>query len=311
MMRTIFADFNARTVAGHLRLMCVGSQKDMSSQGVRVGDWVWLSDGELVIGGQIATDEAGKIVGEPRWNTLVHLDDEGMDHFPTVFREFSALVMDAPDGPNVTTESRIFQLATIMEHIAPKPDTTPGYLSFRRAGALYLMGEYDLTLIEIEAAIRARPGDPATRSLYLETLRKVDLPRAANEAARLASDDAIDAGTLASCINVHASIADRASDAEFSLLGRRIIEWAARFELAHGRDRIRASTLAQVKFNVGLTLLRFGRHHDARAALDLAHATDPEEPSIGEAVGLDSFDHHAREIAARYREKAPMTPAAA
>lgn len=80
-MKTVFADFNAMSEAGHLRLSFRASQADLQELGARVGDWVWLSDGELVVGAQLAqvTDEG--LVGIPAWATLVYLDDEQADDF--------------------------------------------------------------------------------------------------------------------------------------------------------------------------------------------------------------------------------------
>ena len=49
-MKTIFADFNAINTAGNLWLSCRGSERDLQEAGVQVGDWIWLSDGELIVG---------------------------------------------------------------------------------------------------------------------------------------------------------------------------------------------------------------------------------------------------------------------
>jgi len=92
-------------------------------------------------------------------------------------------------------------------------------------------------------------------------------------------------------------------DVEFADLGPRILGWIDRFERAPGRDRVRASMLAQVQFNRGLLMLRLGRLDEARDALEHANATDPIEPMIGEAKALQVFDDRAREIAGRFRDR--------
>jgi len=73
-MRTIYADFNATTEAGHVSLTTVGSQEDIACAGLRPGDWAWLSDGDLIVGAQLAIDDRHGLVGVADWETLVHLD---------------------------------------------------------------------------------------------------------------------------------------------------------------------------------------------------------------------------------------------
>ena len=59
-MKTIYADYNAATEAGQICLTTRGSQVDIERTGARPGDWVWLSDREVVVGRDwppmIATD---------------------------------------------------------------------------------------------------------------------------------------------------------------------------------------------------------------------------------------------------------------
>ena len=81
-MKTIFADFNAINAAGNFWLSCRGSERDLREAGVRVGDWIWLSDGELIVGARLALDDVEGPVGIPRWKTLVHLDDFDPDVNP-------------------------------------------------------------------------------------------------------------------------------------------------------------------------------------------------------------------------------------
>ena len=56
-MKTIYADYNAATEAGQICLTTRGSQVDIERTGARPGDWVWLSDREVVVGAQLATDD--------------------------------------------------------------------------------------------------------------------------------------------------------------------------------------------------------------------------------------------------------------
>ena len=90
-MKTIFADFNAMTEAGHVRLRLRGSQEDIAHAELRPGDWAWLSDGEVIVGAQLAIDDRYGLVGVLDWDTLVHLDDEGADDLERVRDELNAL----------------------------------------------------------------------------------------------------------------------------------------------------------------------------------------------------------------------------
>ena len=76
-MKTIYADYNATTEAGYVCLTTRGSQEDILRLSLRPGDWVWLSDTEIVVGAQLAIDDRYGLVGVPDWDTLAHLDDEG------------------------------------------------------------------------------------------------------------------------------------------------------------------------------------------------------------------------------------------
>ena len=75
-MRDLSADFNAVTEAGHVRLTLPCSRQDIKAMALRLGDWAWLSDGELVVGAQLAVDDRYGLVGVVDWDTLAHLDDE-------------------------------------------------------------------------------------------------------------------------------------------------------------------------------------------------------------------------------------------
>jgi tetratricopeptide (TPR) repeat protein len=310
-MKTIFADFNAINAAGNFWLNCRGSERDLREAGVQVGDWIWLSDGELIVGAQLAFDDAEGPIGMPRWKTLVHLDDEETQKVSDVQAElFQILPRGAEEDPDV--EARVFQLLTILEVIAPesvKDGLPPGYLAKRRAGALHFLGEWDLSLLVLEEALDAMPDDPNLGFLYMEALRRIDLDHADAEAGRRAEAEGTSARMLAACINVRSAVADQVSDEEFAAIGPQILNWAARFEQAPGRDQVRAALLAQVLFNQGLTLLRLGRFGEAREALGRARAVNPNESAIVEASRLESYDDRAREIASRIHGMPPLVAA--
>jgi tetratricopeptide (TPR) repeat protein len=307
-MKTVPADFNAMTEEDRLRLGFRDSQDRLRDLGIEVGDWMWLSDGELVVGAQLAIDDRYGIVGVPRWNTLVHLDDD-LGDFESIRKQFEELLLDA--HPDTTDVTRLFQLSTILDLMKPASEKGQGSGAYasHRAGALLFINEPELALIDIKEAIDAHPDDPNIIYYYLETLKLVDLDRAASEAADYARPEETPALVLAACINIESMASARLSNEEFQADAPRMIGWINRFEFAHDRNSIPAPIRAQVQFNRGLTLLRQGRVEPAREAFALAHAIDPSEPAIDEAQGLDSFNDRAREIAARFREKPPMVAA--
>jgi tetratricopeptide (TPR) repeat protein len=309
-MKTVCADYNAMTESEHFRLNFRGSQEDIERAGLRPGDWAWFSDGEVLVGGQLRNDPYWGLLGVPVWDTLVHLDDEDALDFRQRWSELQTLL--GQPGRSAEDETRIFQLLTIFERFAPpeiRAVTPPGYLALRRAGALHSLGQHELALLEVEEARRARPDDPDVGFFYLELLLRVAPDRAAREAESLAEAAGVPAPVLAACINIWSAAAEQVADGMFEPIGRRILEWSDRFESAPGRDGVRASVLAQFQFNRGLILLRLGRIGEARRALELAHATNPEEDAIDEAQGLVAFDDRARGIAARLRAR-PLPVAA-
>jgi len=95
-LKTIFADYNAATESGDLCLNFSASQRDIATVQLHPGDWAWLSDGEVVVGAQLAIDDHYGLVGVPDWDTIVHLDDEGADDFDRVRAELNPLVTKEP-----------------------------------------------------------------------------------------------------------------------------------------------------------------------------------------------------------------------
>jgi hypothetical protein len=303
-MKTMFADFNAMTEAGHVSLATRGSQADIERTGARPGDWAWLSDGELIFGAQLAIEDRYGLVGVLDWDTLVHLDDDDSQDYEKVRSELEYhfrsldLVLER--------SQRIFQLVTISEFVAPplvKAALPPGFFSSRRAQMLAILNKPGLALLEIEEARRLNPGHPNDDSVFVEVLRRIDLPRATREAEALATSPTAPADVLSECINVLATYADSLLNDQFEEVAERVLAWADRFDQAPGRERVSAATLALLQFNRGMILLRLGRHEAARDALALARAVDPVLSEIDEASGLTIYDQHARDLAARVRAR--------
>lgn len=298
-MNPVFADFNAMTESGQVRLNCRGSRDDLQARGLHPGDWTWLSDGELLLGGRIDTSPADGDVAVLDWKTLVHLDEPYSA--AAVGQELTHLL----GQPDLSVDElwRVFRLLVVFERIAPPLGTSqvrPGYFSFRRAAILLELKQLDLALVEIQEARRLGHRHPSDDSLLLEILRHANLPRAIQTVDELAADPGLDAKVLAGCVHVLATYADQLADEPFQNVAVKILELADRFERAPGRDRVEASTLAIVQFNRGLVQLRLGRLHEAERSLDLASASNPTIPELLRARNLTTYDEQAREIASQY-----------
>jgi hypothetical protein len=301
-MRTVFADYNAATEAGHLRLTFNASQEHIAKAQLRPGDWAWLSDSEVVVGARLQVDEKYGLVGVPDWETLVHLDDEDSLDVSRVETELQKLLREP--GRSVEKERRIFQLLTIYDLLASedaKSETPPQDFSSLRAQTLLLMGKPEPALAEIEAARRQSPGDPDDDGLFLDIVRRVDLPRAVREAQAFAASPDLAAALLAECINVLADHAEKVGGHEFGPVADQILDWSGRFELAGGRDQVPPSTRALLHFNRGMILLRLGRTDAARAAFTRARTSGPIMDGVAEMEAPTAYDERARSLAARIR----------
>ena len=104
------------TEAGHVRLTLTCSRDDVSRLGLRAGDWAWLSDGEVIVGAQLAIDDRYGLVGVPDWDTIVPLDEEGANDGERIKAALVPLLTREPRSPQ--DEPRILQLITQFEHAA-------------------------------------------------------------------------------------------------------------------------------------------------------------------------------------------------
>lgn len=304
-MKTVFADFNAMSEAGHLRLNFRVSQADLQELGARPGDWVWLSDGELVVGAQLAQVAEEGLVGIPAWDTLVHLDDEGADDPVRVWSELEPLLKAAAPSPEI--QRRTFEVMVQLEHTSSRPiaQIRPGFFALQRASLLNAIGRPELALVEIENARRDWPGESNIDFHYFDILRQVAPYRALREAQALAASPHVSAPVLVAVINLLAAHGQELPDDRFAPTAHLILGCYERFDRAPGRDDIDDPFLSLVHFYAGLALLRLGRVEEGRRALELAHEIDPDDPSLEEATRLATHDQHAGDIARRVRSKLP------
>jgi hypothetical protein len=322
-MKTIFADYNAPTESGDLCLSFKASQKDIATAQLRPGDWAWLSDGEVIIGAQLAIDDRFGLVGVPDWDTLIHLDEEGADDFDRVRDELKPLV--TKDSPSMEDEPRILELLTQLGHFTPAHlrnftpahlrNRVPGMLVFRRSLALRNMGKLGLALLEMKAARAAHPQDPEVVFAYLDLLWLVDLPSALVESERITESPGVPAPILSACITIMATQAERVSDAQFQPIAERVLALCHRFDQAPDLGRVEDSLVALSYFNRGMVHLRAGQISQARHAFEAAHKIYPAGPMVEQLATIQTYDQHAREVANSMREidglKAPTITFAA
>jgi hypothetical protein len=295
-MKTIFADFNGMTEGGYVSLETVGSKADIAGAGLQPGDWAWLSDGELLVGAQLAVDDRYGRIGIVDWDTLVHLDDEDASDIAHVRVELHGLLTKVPHSDQ--DEPRIFQLLTVLELTAPQTThELPVTLSFRRAVALRQMGRLRLALIEAAQARRERPGDPKVEFLYLELLRLENLPSAVTQAQAIAKSSTVPALVLSGCINILATQAEQASDDQFESWAKQVIDLCDRMDHSPDLERVGYALVALASFNRGLILLRAGKLTQARDAFDRACEIYPDWSIHAEVRGLQTYDRHARDVA--------------
>jgi tetratricopeptide (TPR) repeat protein len=314
-MNTIFADFNAMTEAGHVSLATRGSQADIERTDARPGDWAWLSDGELIVGAQLAIDDRYGLVGVIDWDTLVHLDDEGAEDFDRVRDELKPLVTKEP--PSMEDEPRILQLLTQLEYFTPPHlrGSVPGMLVFRRALALRHMGKLGLALVEMGEARRVHPDDPEVAFIYLDLLRLEDLPSALVKAEIISDSPGVSALVLSACINIFATQAEQMPDDQFETVAERVFALCRRFDQAPDLDQAGESLVALSYFNRGMVYLRAGRISQARQAFECAQRIYPVGEMFDKLANLQTYDHRARDVARSVRaiaeHWAPTTTVAA
>jgi hypothetical protein len=299
-MKTMFADFNAMTEGGHVSLSTRGSQEDIQRSSAQPGDWVWLSDGELVVGAQIAIDDRYGLVGVPDWDTLVHLDDDDLS-YELVSTQLSHLLTKEPHS--IEDEPEVFRLLTQLEWVTPShlENGTPGMLAFRRALSLRQTDKLGLALLEMEEARRECPDNHDLVAVYLELLRRENLPSAVAEAQAFARSPVLPSVILSACINILAAQAEQIPDDQFPSMAERVFGLCQRFDQAPDLASAGDSLIALSHFNRGMVHLRAGRVSQARQAFEMAQRIYPVGPMFDQIARLETYDSHARKVASSVR----------
>ncbi len=303
-MNIIPVDYNAATPAGSLRLNFTDTREALAAIAAQSGDWIWASDGEVLVGAQLHEDPSYGFVAAPNWRTLVHLDDYDESESIRFIKDFEVALQ--PQRRNIEEQERAFQMLMIwINKMAPPVYMAANLIEMTRdtAVALYEMGEYGLALSTITQSGPGPRDYPYLVFLHLKMLWLTNPDRAAAEARERAKSPDADALVLAACIDIGTATSELLPDPEFRSAVRLVLDWIERFDRAPGRDQIYAIPLAQVHLNRGLILLRLGQRDEADEAFRLAHAIDPIEPAIIEALALQGYDEKARQIGPRSRSK--------
>lgn len=75
-MKTIWADFNARTTSNYVSLNTFGSVKSIKEVGgVKIGEEITISDGELTVNATIIT-LIGGLFAKPDWVTMIQKEEQ-------------------------------------------------------------------------------------------------------------------------------------------------------------------------------------------------------------------------------------------
>ena len=314
-MKLISADFNAMTEAGHVRLTLPCSQEDIAPRRCSTRRLGLAQRRRIGRRRQLAIDDRYGLVGVPDWDTLVHLDDEGADDFDRVRAELNPLMTKEPSSDE--DEPRIFQLLTQMENVAPPNfgDTSRAFFHFRRALALRNMRKLGLALLEMKVARRARPDDPQFVFVYLDLLRLEDFPAAVAEAETITESPGVPALVLSACINILATQAEQMSVNQFESTAERVLALCRRFDQAPDLDQAGLSSRpclisTEESYTSERAESRRLDRHSKRA-----HEIYPVGPMLDQLARLQTYDHHARDVARTVREIAarwiPTTTVAA
>ena len=125
-MKTISADYNAMTEAGHVRLTLPCSQEDILKLGLRPGDWAWLSDSEVMVGrnwpSMIAMGWSACRTGTRSYTWTTKVPTTSTASWP------SSNPLLTKEPPSSEDEPRILELLTQLEHASPPHfrDASPG-----------------------------------------------------------------------------------------------------------------------------------------------------------------------------------------
>ena len=307
-MKPIFADFNALTEAEHIRLTTRGSQDDLRSAGTQPGDWIWLSDGELEVGAQVATDPREILIGIPSWETLVDFESESHSNPASILSEFKKLLLHTPNRSRVD-EHRLLTLLSVIERTPSlRSAWQPGHLSYLRACRLLALGQLQLARCSIEEAIELDSSRSNYALIHLDILRRIDPHAALEQADRLVENGRADAKILATCMILASMYSDSLKDHELEPIRERLQNWLPRFEQAPDFDSVHAQLRASLWISLGLLTLRLGHVEQSHDYFQLARQLDPDDLDLQKAERLTTYNQDAKDFAERIHRR-PLTAA--
>jgi len=290
-MTFIEVDFNARTEDDRVRLDTSGSKRSLLETSARVGDWVWLSDGEVRVGGLIE-ESHGRLVAKVAWETT--------EHIPTPEeRGDSARVQAAVDELQVLMQQRDREHGRVLE-VLPLAETRlrPGRAEYIRSRVAQSFNRPHLALLAIDEALAKSPGEPGFIHQRLDLLKSLDLDRAFEEAKRFAEDANAAAVVLAACASVYSARAKHSSEEELVRLEHELLQFTDRFENVPDRAVVGPAVAVMVYLTRGFAFLHLGDRDQGLAEISRAIELDPSRAEAHAARGLETYpsDESVRDL---------------
>jgi tetratricopeptide (TPR) repeat protein len=276
-MKTIWADFNARTESDRVRLDTRGSIESLSKTPVSPDEWIWLTDDEVTVGAQV--ESAGNsLLARPAWDTVQESAPEASDAAVRQALTELRTLMTSP----VRDYKAILRLIPLARRNEPKP----GYLDFLKSRALAALGYSELALGAASDAVGAAPDAATFKHHELVLHDQVNHAGAMQEVTQLIGRSR-QALVLEACIHVLSNDARQHSgDVDAS---EQILAVVSEFEKAPDRNTVPVSAVVSARLARGFALARLGRDGEARSAFSEAVDADPTNPASRFARGVATY----------------------
>jgi tetratricopeptide (TPR) repeat protein len=282
-MIATYVDFNALTESGRIRLDTAGSIEDLAKNPVRDGDWVWLSDGELRVGGQIEHRDDDWLA-RPIWETLE--DKSSADRMGQPELQAGLIQLRQLFGTAERDYRKIVSLLPVVERVEP----TRGYAAYCRSRAMKALGYPALAVLAIGEALEVNSKYPFFIHQRLTLIRESDPGLALAEAKKMVASRDAPAIVLVACIQVFADEARRAgSTREAENYDHEVISLTSRFEAAASGEPVPASSKALALVLQGFSYSRLGKKDEAVVAFSKAIGTDPSNAAAWTCRGMETY----------------------
>jgi len=282
-MRTIWADLNARTQDDFIRLNTRGSTKSLERVGAKSGEWIWLCDGELMVGA-VLREKADGLAAKPAWETIQeHSEAESAPEevVQAALRRLSA-EMKSPDR----NYRLILQQLSLLEKRLGS-----ARVNYLRARAVEALGYPELALLALEDAIAAEPDNPRYIYQELEVTSRIDLDRAVEKADELlrSKSQTLSVFVLAAVVRILQQMAARESGESADKYYRQIVDLTRDVSSLPDSETAPPSTFSLIHTVRGYAHLHLGNREEAIAAFGDAIADDPLNADPRAARGFETY----------------------